>query len=172
MYPCPIFPPAVVFQNMSSYLICFVMEKVHTFLVYFLPDCTTQRGIHQAARVLWPRPTHHQSACYRHSDIRWTRSNIWANIPQQTDPTMHRCIYEHDHTHALATHTAWKEICPSLVPSPGLCLLLQMSMFPQSLPLPPFSLVEGMLPEISMHLKLNWRDFFFFSFPPNHTNTI
>lgn len=38
-----------------------------------------------------------------------------------------------------------------------------MSIFPQSLPLPPFSQAEGILPEILMHLKLKWRDFFFFS---------
>lgn len=86
-------------------------EKCTYILVYFLPDCMTQRQIHQTARVLWPRPTHHQSACYRGGDTRSARSNIWANTARQTDPTMHWCICEHDHTHI---HTALKEIRPSV----------------------------------------------------------
>lgn len=41
-----------------------------------------------------------------------------------------------------------------------------MSIFPQSLPLPPLSLTRGILPEILMHLKLNWLYFFLLFSPP------
>lgn len=61
----------------------------------------------------------------------------------------------------MQAHTVQTEMCPSLVASPGLCLLLKMSMFPQSLPPPSLYLADGAQPDISMHLKLNWRDFFF-----------
>lgn len=102
----------------SSCLNCNVLESVHTFLVYYLPDCMTEREIHQTARMLWPRPTHHQSVRYRAGDTCSARSNIWANTARQTDPQPCTSAFVKMITHTqIHTYTALKEICPSLLGS-------------------------------------------------------
>lgn len=93
----------------SSCLNCNVLESVHTFLVYYLPDCMTEREIHQTARMLWPRPTHHQSVRYRAGDTCSARSNIWANTARQTDPQPCTSAFVKMITHKYTHTRLWKK---------------------------------------------------------------